>query len=161
VKRFDAATPRRMWWNSDLSIHGACPSCGKPLEREQQTFFASARSGPGRDCTDFVMSGEGEFCPSCPVVVLDPDEFGQRIGIGFGPTRNSSLQFAVIGIVDLDAIPDEKAHIQIGTDENPIPLVQFLSKKPPRVHASEKGGRPWSTGVRGKKKHNKHKHRRK
>jgi len=31
-----------------------------------------------------------------------------------------------MGIVDLDSIPEEKKHLQLGIDENPIPLVEFL-----------------------------------
>jgi len=32
----------------------------------------------------------------------------------------------VVGIVNLDAIPKDKKHIEIGCDENPTPLVRFL-----------------------------------
>jgi uncharacterized protein YecA (UPF0149 family) len=32
----------------------------------------------------------------------------------------------IAGIVDLNSIPKEKRHLEIGIDENPVPLVHFL-----------------------------------
>jgi len=45
-----------------------------------------------------------------------------------GHRRSRSVEFAVLGIVDLDAVPEEKAHLSLGDDDNPIPLVAFLQE---------------------------------
>jgi len=44
---------------------------------------------------------------------------------------STSLEFAVLGIVDMSAIPEDKKGIPIGGNDNPIPLVEFtnLSKR--------------------------------
>ena len=36
------------------------------------------------------------------------------------------IGYIIGGIIDLDSIPDDKKHLEIGCDENPVPLVQFL-----------------------------------
>jgi len=51
------------------------------------------------------------------------------------PHWNVGSEFALLGIVDLDAIPEDKRDLPLGDDDNPIPLVEFTSisqEKPPR-----------------------------
>ena len=36
-------------------------------------------------------------------------------------------EFAVLGVVDLEAMPPGKEDIPLGDDDNPIPLVQFTN----------------------------------
>jgi len=36
-------------------------------------------------------------------------------------------EYAILGLVDLDAIPEEKEYLPLGSDENPIPLVEFTN----------------------------------
>ena len=93
----------------------------------------------------------GFFCPQCPVVVLDEDKFDQMANI-----TGQSEQWAVAGIINLDAIQDEDAPLD--TDENPIPLVEFLRARPsiqPAHRESKKIGRndpcPCGSGKKYKK----------
>ena len=73
----------------------------------------------------FIMSNEGGyFCPECPVVVLDKDEFTDLVTTVSGYDSGNVL---VRGIVNLDEIPEDKRNIPFGTDDNPIPLVEFLN----------------------------------
>ncbi|MFA4853446.1 MAG: SEC-C metal-binding domain-containing protein [Bacteroidales bacterium] len=65
-----------------------------------------------------------QFCEKCPVVVFDKEKVGQAAMAG--SRENKNLQYVIAGIVDLDAIPEEKQRLEIGTDENPIPLIRFL-----------------------------------
>lgn len=67
---------------------------------------------------------EGWFCPRCPTVVLDPDEISTAL-MHPGHGGDVGTEFAPVGIVDIEAIPDEKEHVPIGDDDNPIPLVKF------------------------------------
>ena len=58
------------------------------------------------------------------MVVLDEDKFDQMANI-----TGQSEQWTVAGIINLDAVEDEYALLD--TDENPIPLVEFLRARPP------------------------------
>jgi preprotein translocase subunit SecA len=55
-------------------------------------------------------------------VVLDKDGFAQKAVLGVAESEH----FMVAGIVDIDSIPEDKEHIPLGGDNNPIPLVEFL-----------------------------------
>ena len=37
------------------------------------------------------------------------------------------VQYAVLGLVDLEAVPDEKRHLPFDEETNPIPLVEFAN----------------------------------
>jgi hypothetical protein len=60
------------------------------------------------------------------VVVLDHRRFSDFARLGLGSDIPGG-EFAVLGLVDLDAIPNDKKHLSLGDEGNPIPLVQFLS----------------------------------
>lgn len=71
----------------------------------------------------------GTFCPECPVVVLDSKGFKQIIGGMIeqqGWEISGAFQYVVMGIVDKDAIPEDKKHLPPGGEDNPIPIVEFL-----------------------------------
>jgi hypothetical protein len=73
----------------------------------------------------FVVGADyGYFCKKCSVVVLDHRGFTQLAGLSSG---QDNVPFSVLGLVDLDAIPEEKSHIPLGEDNNPIPLVEFTN----------------------------------
>ena len=49
-------------------------------------------------------------------------------------TRSADIPataFTAIGLVDLDAVPEERFHLPLDEDEKPIPLIEFLD--PPRT----------------------------
>jgi hypothetical protein len=72
-----------------------------------------------------LMSGDfGWFCPDCPIVVINSTDVSARLAHTL-PKWDVGTEFAVLGIVDLDAIPAKKRHLPLGADNNPIPLVQF------------------------------------
>jgi len=64
------------------------------------------------------------FCDTCPVVVFDCLQIEEAVKIFM--KMEDGLKYAVMGIVDLATIPKEKRHLEIGTEENPMPLVEFL-----------------------------------
>ena len=74
-----------------------------------------------------VGNDAGYFCPKCPTVVLDTGPFRESAAISFG--SDATIQFTVLGIVDLEAVPEEKRFMPLGEDGNPIPLVKFIKKR--------------------------------
>jgi hypothetical protein len=73
--------------------------------------------------------------------------------LGTGP--EDYAQFTVLGLVDSDAIPEEKSDIALGEDENPIPLVKFTNFRQKQV-GDRKGAK-----VRAKRKRGRRRKRRK
>ena len=71
---------------------------------------------------------DGFFCPNCPTVVLDFQaieemivDYTQRADYAEG----EYVEYTLMGIVDLDAVPEEKKDIPLGDDDNPIPLIKL------------------------------------
>lgn len=80
----------------------------------------------GCQLTDsFLMGGDfGWFCPHCPTVVIDPAAVGAQLARSL-PRWDVGSEFAVLGLVNLDAVPPSKQHLPLGGDDNPVPLVEF------------------------------------
>src|SRR5262249_30001942 len=128
MKKIDVSIPRRMFWSDKLVNKKKCPLCHTMLVNEYRHYVAVARSG-GEAQPFMTGNNYGSFCPECPVVVLDRKGFEQTIAeMAEKPDWGISgaVQLAVMGIVDKDAVPDDKKHLPIGGDDNPIPLVEFL-----------------------------------
>jgi len=124
MKKFDASLPRKMFWSKDVGGKEICPECHGRLERERHTYMLFTQEG--RDFDSFVVGNDsGYFCARCPVVVLDYEAFAESAMVG-KPT-SGSFEFTVPGIVDLDAIPEDKKNIPLGEDDNPIPLMKFTN----------------------------------
>jgi hypothetical protein len=131
MKKFDASVPRKMFWSDKLVNRKKCPLCHLALENEYHTY-AMAVLGGGETTTFITGNEAGSFCPECPVVVLDRKGFDRVIGeiVEESPDLRISgaVSFVVIGIVDTDAVPEDKRHLPLGSEDNPIPLVQFLQE---------------------------------
>jgi hypothetical protein len=123
-KKFDASIPKKMYWADEIPNSRLCPNCNAKLEKEYQSYFVEIRKESNYKS---FMTGndEGYFCPNCPIVVLDRDAFGELSS--FSTEFSTPFEFAVLGIVDPNAIPEEKKNMPIGTDDNPIPLVSFTN----------------------------------
>ena len=153
MNKFDASIPRRMYWNNDLKASDVCPECGTPLEKEHHCYVLLLKEA--NEVIPFLIGNDGgSFCPKCPVVVLDIDVFSKSAAVG--APKSESLMVA--GIVNMESIPEDKQHIPLGEDDNPIPLVEFLPPKTVRkndVSKIEKIGRndpcPCGSGKKYKK----------
>ena len=94
----------------------------------------------------FIISNDGGwFCPTCPVVVLDYEDFLEGV-LAAGASQGTV--FTVAGIVDWEAIPEEKSDEPIGEEDNPIPLVEFLNVEKERGSSPK---RPSTTRKKRKK----------
>lgn len=135
MKKFPASIPRKMFTKSEVGNSDFCPVCGARLENENHTYLIVVKSK--NDFDSFVMGNDfGYFCLNCPVVVVDYDSFSDLLIAANKVTPTS--RFIVAGMVDLDAIPEEKSRVPIGSQDNQVPLVEFIkpSKTPTSVKNS-------------------------
>ncbi len=102
-----------------------CPECNTPLIDEGCTVLISVKTN--KDEYEFMSNLTGSrFCSSCPVVVLDSNKIESAVKISC--PEEEDLWYLICGIVNFDAIPKDQKNQEIGTDENPMPLVPFLPK---------------------------------
>jgi hypothetical protein len=154
-KKHKASIPRQMYWSNAVKNSKICPICGTSLEKEYHSYVMVVRIKNENE--QFAVGTDGGyFCPECPVVVLDRDKFIELASVGLESAGydESSVELAVAGIVDMDAIPEDKKDKPLGTEDNPIPLVSF-SESEDYAHGSEKTGRnqpcPCGSGKKYKK----------
>jgi len=160
TNKYKSSIPRERYWSSDLKDSKRCPKCNSLLEKEYKSYLLAIKTE--KDVETFITGNNGGyFCSNCPVVVLDSDKFGE-MAVGahksFGGLvsiihQRPSVKFTVVGIVDLDAIPEDKKNKPFN-DDNPIPLVKFTNLLSPKI-GSEKIGRnqpcPCGSGKKYKK----------
>lgn len=122
----DITEPRECIHKSFEDHPGSCPRCGGSLQQSRQTYLVVTRRG--RKVTDSFIIGSdfGWFCSRCPTVVIDPADVSEMLQHRLSHWDVGS-EFAVAGIIDLDAVPEEKSHLPLGDDDNPIPLVEFTN----------------------------------
>lgn len=119
--KFDPSVPRRMY-TSDMVCLKSCPECGHELEPEVHAYVVLTRQKDR--IKDYLIENEGGyFCGRCPVVVLHRNIFEEYIEQVEPDTHD--LEFNVMGLVDVDAIPEEKKGLPFNDETNPVPLVQF------------------------------------
>jgi hypothetical protein len=122
LNNIDLSRPRRRYYSDECNLK-ICPECGSELIEESCTILLFAKSDT--DEAQFMTNLSGShFCKKCPVVVFDIDKVEQAVKVGMRGDRN--LRYIIGGVIDLDSIPDNRKHLEIGCDENPVPLVNFL-----------------------------------
>jgi hypothetical protein len=141
-----------MFWSNESGGKSRCPECHTRLKNEYHTYMFAIRE---RSNIQPFMTGTdgGYFCSKCSTVVLDYEVFEQLALIAtHGKDR---LKFAVVGLVDLESIPEDKKGISIGDDENPIPLVEFTNVTSSKAHQKRKSPQKRRKKSRGHKKRRK------
>ncbi len=148
MKKFNVSIPRKMYWSNEIPKKTICPECHCRLENEYHTYVVMVKTSE----LETLMAGndDGHFCHKCPVVVLDYDKFAEIGSIG---TSHKSFDFVVLGIVDLDAVDEDKRHLPLGEDKNPIPLVEFINS--PRQNEGKQINESFQKEAKKKKKHKK------
>ncbi len=133
----DLSQAKRRYYREESGLH-SCPECGSKLLKEDCTILLVVKSKS--DEGEFMTNLSGShFCNQCPVVVFDTDKLEQ--GAKIAVREENNLKYFVAGIVNLEAIPEEKKSMEIGTDDNPIPLVRFLPDLTKSVISKKKLGR--------------------
>ena len=125
MKKFDASTPRWRYWVKRARSSMRCPRCGGELQSETHTYMVLVKQAGEIESILCGVDG-GYFCNSCPSVVLDREKFENLIR---AVAEGNDYSYVVPAIVDMDAIPEEKRHVELGSDDNPIPLVEFKEPK--------------------------------
>jgi hypothetical protein len=121
-QKIDLSIRRRRYYSDEFET-GICLECNSELIEEGCTIILAVKSDT--DEGEFMTNLTGShFCPNCPVVVFDNEKVEQAASLGIKGDKN--LKYLIAGIVDLNSIPNEKRHLEIGIDENPVPLVHFL-----------------------------------
>jgi hypothetical protein len=130
----DINIPRECVYQQFEEQPGPCPRCGGPLQSHRATYLVGTKRGRKSTDSFFVGNDMGWFCARCPTVVINPEEVGEYLGYSL-PDWDVGTEFVVLGLVDMDAIPEEKRDLPLGDDDNPIPLVAFTNvaqEKAPR-----------------------------
>jgi hypothetical protein len=122
----DITIPRECIYQEFDEQPGPCPRCGGPLQQSRQTYLVTTWRGEEIADSFFIGSDMGWFCPRCPTVVINPDKVEEFLTHGL-PKWDIGEKFAVAGIVNLDAIPEEKRDLPLGGEDNPMPLVEFTN----------------------------------
>jgi len=150
--KINLSEPRRRYYSDDCEMD-VCPECGSKLVEENCTILLCVKSE--NDEAEFMTNlSDSHFCLNCPVVVFDNEKVEQAAR--FGLRQDKNIRYLIGGIINLDSIPEDKKHLEIGSDENPIPLVQFLPDlyKQPKI-SEKKIGRndicPCGSGKKYKK----------
>lgn len=118
----DISIPRRKYHSSEYGLT-SCPECGSELIKKNFPILLFVKSDS--DQGEFMTSLSGShFCKKCPVAVFDTDKVEKAAKLGIRDGTN--LKYSIAGFIDLESIPENKKHLEIGTDENPMPLIDFL-----------------------------------
>ncbi|NQT19564.1 MAG: hypothetical protein HQ592_07655 [Planctomycetes bacterium] len=136
MEKYAASTPRKMFWSTEVGGTSKCPECGDWLEPDSHSYLMMIRDR--RDVHPFVVGSQGgHFCPQCPSVVLDRDAFLDYASVVH---RGDAAEFVVVGLIDSDAVPEDKRHVPFG-DDNPIPLVKFTNIRSRRESKGSAGSK--------------------
>ncbi len=122
----DITIPRECIYQQFKERPGPCPRCGASLQSHTATYLVDTQGG--RQSTDSFIIGNdmGWFCARCPTVVINPEEINEYL-MNSKPHWNVGAEFTVPGIVNVDAISEQKHNLPLGHDDNPIPLVAFTN----------------------------------
>ncbi len=124
MSKIGVTSRRKPVWadkNDDISC---CPDCQSDLVGESNPFLVDGYAG-GRSEV-FLVSHQGQFCKKCPVVVLNKTMFDFSLFAG-----NSGIEdYNVVGIVDIDAIPEDERDLPVGDGKTPLKLMEFIKGMP-------------------------------
>jgi len=161
----DITVPRECIYQQFKGHPGPCPRCGGPLQQSNQAYLIVTKRG--EEITDSFIIGSdfGWFCTRCPTVIINTDQVSEMLQYSL-PHWDVGTEFAVAGIIDLNAIPEEKRDLPLGDDDNPIPLVEFthISQeaapgRPARRHKTARRKRAASASKKHRKKRKKKRRR--
>jgi hypothetical protein len=71
-----------------------------------------------------MLGADGHVCRRCTAVVIDPEQISQLLQFQL-PHWKVGTHFTVLGLADLDAIPEDKQDLPFGSDDNPMPLIRL------------------------------------
>jgi hypothetical protein len=136
------AIERVMYTHDGVEPPVSCPRCGQALIQETGPYLVATRRD-WRLTDNFMASGDfGYLCAGCDTAVIHTPELATML-YG-GPSRSGwkvGPEFSVLGLINLDAVPPEKAHIPI-PDLDPLPLARFHSRRSKESRSAVRKKRP-------------------
>ena len=132
LEKADLSFQRRRYFSDNCSLF-LCPECSKNTQEKecQIVLFISVND----EIDNYIVDIKGAyFCNDCPVVIFDVEKISDEIEKRFNDV-NANIDYHIAGFVDIDDIPIEKRNKDIGSEENPVPIVRFLPplKKQQRI----------------------------
>jgi hypothetical protein len=123
----DIKIPRQAIYRNFEDDPGTCPNCGGALVNENQTYMTLGWRG--RKMVDSLVIGGrfGWFCESCPIIVLDEIEIRKTTTASTGGVARPEVEYKVLGIVDMGAVPEHKRQLPIGSKDNPMSIITFTN----------------------------------
>lgn len=119
----DIRQPRECIYQEFEDHPGPCPRCGAALQQIRQSYLVATRRGNQIANSFIVCNDMGWFCANCPTVVINPQQVAKMFQFT-KPGWDIGAQHAVVGIIDLDAVPPDQKNLPF--DEiDPMPLVEF------------------------------------
>jgi hypothetical protein len=124
------AIPRHVFVRDFLDDPGPCPRCGGKLEQASAAVLLLTRRRPLDATQAYVAAGEklGRFCRRCPSAVLSESVLEERLQALYPGASKAS--YALIGIIDVDAIPPDQRHLPLN-EVDPLPLREFIHGEAP------------------------------
>lgn len=137
--KVDKSIERTSFYHMEEAPPDICPRCSQPLVQNYGPYLVATRSE--RELGDeFMMSGTfGYLCANCATAVFHIPDLVEMLYVGTEgkPDWEVGPMFAVLGLVNLDAIPPEQADVPIDELDD-YPLVPYRAytgpaqKRPPR-----------------------------
>jgi hypothetical protein len=123
----DNKVTRRMFYNTEVKSQEQCPQCGSQLFPMPSRYLVGAQDDTDNYKLHILGPMGGAYCFDCPTVVITTDIFYDYADESTGIKTEA---ITVLGVVDRDAIPQEKRGEEFN-DDNPLPLVKFQHDPPP------------------------------
>jgi hypothetical protein len=110
-----------LYANGKIPDH--CPRCRQPLHMERYPYVIATRRATR--LTDTIIAGGPAtgFCEDCEIAAVDETQVQDLIRRS-GPKWDVGDEYVILGLVDLDAVPEDKRHLPFN-DDNPPPLIFF------------------------------------
>ena len=135
--KVDKSIERTYFYHADEKAPDICPRCAQPLVEDYGPYHVATRNEKD-EIDEFIIGGDyGYLCVYCATAVFHIPVLMSMLQVGAeeGVGQSKSFMFAVLGLVNLAAIPPDQADIPI--DElDPYPLVPYRAySEPNRKHA--------------------------
>ena len=129
TNQVDKTIERIMYPHDAVERPVNCPQCSQPLIQESGPYLVATRRGR-RKADSLMVNGKfGYLCSGCDTAVIHMPELTEMLyGTPLKPGWKIGSEFAVLGLINLDAVPPEKAHLSV-LDLDPLPLVLFHSPR--------------------------------
>lgn len=121
--------PRKHYLQTKKDIAN-CPDCDTLLVKEDCVIMLYGKSDIDEGEFTSNMSSS-HFCHNCPVVIFEEETIEHLIKLAL--KMEDYFSYGILGLIDFDAVPEEKRHLELGTDENPLPIIEFLPNPNNRI----------------------------